>query len=279
MQAPSASNDRHAKKETEGRLQAVSPVSRFAYVDVHFEYADRDTVVPHGLRPVFPEQVAYSVVQMNGPAIIYHDASATRRAWNSGQMLLRSNVANVSVRLLLTVPAEQTAKLEGVPGYGTTEEQVLVGGQLVFPTTQVPSADVHTLDDYEEGSWTPAMTFGGGSTGITYALQSGTYQKIGSAVFFRCYVVLSAKGSSTGDALITGLPFTSINGNPLSPVTVGFYNGLAGLTFCPLASVNTNTAAITLYQGGAASVGNLTDANFTNSSYLSLSGFYPSAAG
>lgn len=150
---------------------------------------------------------------------------------------------------------------------------------IVFPATQVASGGANTLDDYEEGTWTPGLSFGGGTTGITYSLQAGSYQKIGLMVFFRCYVVLSAKGSSTGDALVTGLPFTSVNGNPISPVTVGFYNGLASLTFCPIASISTNVTTITLHQGGAASVGNLTDANFTNSSYLSLSGFYPSSGG
>ena len=79
---------------------------------------------------------------------------------------------------------------------------------LAFPATQVSSSDVNTLDDYEEGTWTPTLTFGGGATGITYATQSGKYTKVGNLVYVTCRLELSNKGSSTGAALIGGLPFT-----------------------------------------------------------------------
>ena len=64
------------------------------------------------------------------------------------------------------------------------------------------------LDDYEEGSWTPVISFGGGSTGITYTARDGEYTKIGRQVTLTFMVELSDKGSSTGDATVTGLPFT-----------------------------------------------------------------------
>jgi hypothetical protein len=59
-----------------------------------------------------------------------------------------------------------------------------------------------------EGTFTPGIAFGGGATGITYTTQTGHYTKIGNRVFFDINIVLSAKGSSTGSAAITGLPFT-----------------------------------------------------------------------
>ena len=64
------------------------------------------------------------------------------------------------------------------------------------------------LDDYEEGDWTPVIAFGGASTGITYTARDGAYTKIGRQVTLTFMVELSSKGSSTGDATITGLPFT-----------------------------------------------------------------------
>ncbi len=64
------------------------------------------------------------------------------------------------------------------------------------------------LDDYEEGTWTPVLTFGGGSTGITYTNRGGNYTKIGRQVTLNFMVELSSKGSSTGDAVIGGLPYT-----------------------------------------------------------------------
>ena len=39
------------------------------------------------------------------------------------------------------------------------------------------------LDDYEEGTWTPSLNFGGGSTGMAYSNQSGSYTKVGRLVY------------------------------------------------------------------------------------------------
>ena len=68
---------------------------------------------------------------------------------------------------------------------------------------------VNTLDDYEEGNWTPVLKFGGGTTGITYNTQIGRYTKVGRQVFINATIYLSSKGSSTGVAQITGLPFAT----------------------------------------------------------------------
>ena len=67
------------------------------------------------------------------------------------------------------------------------------------------------LDDYEEGSWTPRISFAGGETGITYSVQTGNYTKIGRQVTVTGYLTLSNKGTSTGELRIEGLPFTVRN--------------------------------------------------------------------
>lgn len=56
-------------------------------------------------------------------------------------------------------------------------------------------------------AFTPTVNFGGGSTGITYSKQVGAYVKIGAMVFFNVAIVLTNKGSSTGDLNIANLPF------------------------------------------------------------------------
>src|SRR5262245_45536848 len=64
------------------------------------------------------------------------------------------------------------------------------------------------LQTYVEGTFTPALTFGGASVGITYATQSGFYTRIGRLVHIEIAIMLTSVGSSTGNAVITGLPFT-----------------------------------------------------------------------
>jgi hypothetical protein len=83
------------------------------------------------------------------------------------------------------------------------------------------TAAANALDDYEEGTWTMGVAFGGASVGVTYTSNTGTYTKIGRQVMVNGIVVLSSKGSSTGDALLTGLPFTIPNaGAHLPPATL-----------------------------------------------------------
>jgi hypothetical protein len=79
---------------------------------------------------------------------------------------------------------------------------------ITFPATQSASADANTLDDYEEGTWTPVV-FGRTSAGTgTYTRQLGTYTKIGNVVSIFCNIVWTAH-TGTGDLAISGLPFTT----------------------------------------------------------------------
>lgn len=98
-------------------------------------------------------------------------------------------------------------------GAATFSSTVATNG-VVFPATQVASSDPNSLDDYEEGTWTIGIAFGGSSVGISYFLNGGTYTKIGNMVTVNGLVSLTSKGTSVGDATITGLPFASGSGFP-----------------------------------------------------------------
>lgn len=109
-------------------------------------------------------------------------------------------------------------------------------GQIKFPAVQNPSTDANTLDDYEEGSFTPTIE-GTTSSGVgTYSTQSGRYTKIGRVVTVEIYLTWSAH-TGTGNLRIAGLPFASTSnaianifnsGVTLTAnnIMVGFTNGL-----------------------------------------------------
>ena len=93
-------------------------------------------------------------------------------------------------------------------------------GNLKFPsgkgidfsaTSDTSSVQSELFDDYEEGSWTPGITFGGGNTGLTYQYQVGRYIKIGNMVHIKFGIRLSNRGSSTGGARVTGLPYDGVH--------------------------------------------------------------------
>mgnify|MGYP000477664302 CR=1 FL=1 len=99
-----------------------------------------------------------------------------------------------------------------------------------FPATQAPSADPNTLDDYEEGGWTPSISFGGGAVGLTYgANNGGRYRKIGGFVFASGYLEVTGKGSSTGGAALGGLPFP-VAGAGLGAHAAGAIAQIPGVT-------------------------------------------------
>ena len=68
------------------------------------------------------------------------------------------------------------------------------------------SAD-NKLDDYEEGVWTPVLGGLGSTSGQTYTTKVGYYTKVGNTVTARFLCQLSNKGTLTGAAIISGLPF------------------------------------------------------------------------
>ena len=72
-------------------------------------------------------------------------------------------------------------------------------GGILFGTD---TAAANTLDDYEEGTWTPAVTVGSVST------SNGHYKKIGGMVFLRAYVTGFTNSSNNESMYITGVPFT-----------------------------------------------------------------------
>jgi hypothetical protein len=133
------------------------------------------------------------------------------------------------------------------------------------------TAAANKLDDYEEGTWLPAITFGGGNTGVSYNYQVGTFTKIGDLVTASCYMTLSSKGSSTGAAVLTGLPVASRNLTAnLVPATLR----LSNISFAdfPMAWNQTSSTDIHLQETtNSGTTTNLTDANFSNSSEVMIS--------
>ena len=74
------------------------------------------------------------------------------------------------------------------------------------------SASVRARLDYtgpEEGLWTPAITFGGASVGVTYNAQVGNWTRIGALLLFTGRIVLSSNGSSEGLAVVGELPYAN----------------------------------------------------------------------
>lgn len=153
----------------------------------------------------------------------------------------------------------------GNPTISTTAGALSLGnGQLQFPATQNPSADVNTLDDYKEGTWTPSV---GGTA--TYTTQVGTYTKIGRLVCVRATIVINSIGTGSTTS-ISGLPFVPAVQVPSSAVRA---NTSATAVVSVVGSINTDST-IGLVSRTAANASDSVNAIFQNSTTVQLAGYY-----
>lgn len=120
---------------------------------------------------------------------------------------------------------------------------VTTAGQVKFPATQNASSDANTLDDYEEGTWTPAFTASGCT--FAYTTQEGYYTKIGKLVTLQGQIVLSTGNTlASADLKLSGLPFAAAAAGPAYvgggtvPNFLGLGAGIYGMTLLVLAGAS-----------------------------------------
>ena len=190
-----------------------------------------------------------SSVTTTGNAVLFSDTGKTLALGTNGSSTGRLTVATggdvtVNAGNLVIGTDGKGIDFTATPGTGTSE----------------------LLADYEEGDWTPTIAFGGASVGQSYAIQNGFYTKVGNIVTATGRMAFVAKGSSTGNVTITGLPFTVVN--------TAAANSAASLRLQAITStgqvqssavLNTTTAAISQITT-LGTTSNLADTNFSDSS-------------
>lgn len=156
---------------------------------------------------------------------ITHTGSATRNVTITG-----SNGGNPS----LGASAGSLAVSSTLAPAGLLDISGASAGQIKFPASQNASADANTLDDYEEGTFTPALTAATpGDLSITYSTQIGRYTKIGNTVHISIDLESSAFTHTTasGSWRVTGLPFTSANVSNQHHVMATGYSGITKASY------------------------------------------------
>jgi len=155
------------------------------------------------------------------------------------------------------------------------------GTGITFPASQSASSDANTLDDYEEGTWTPTF-FGTTVAGSpTYNTRVAAYTKIGRSVSVTCLIYITNLGGMTGNIQIGGLPFTAMTGG-------SYYGGFAiaefegftfssGRTMLGLEPTHGTTNIVIYNNGSGVSASQQTIANTANSTIIVFSGTYFSA--
>jgi len=193
------------------------------------------------------------------------------------------NASSMPGRLEFYTTSSGTVSMVERARFNSTGALVFAGGTttangigITFPATQSASTNANTLDDYEEGTWTP--TLGGTST---YAKQVGEYVKVGQSVIYAGAISVSSIGTGSATGAISGLPFTAsnIDVNAGKAGTVSFFNSLA-TSIASLGiyvdNAGTTLQTTTVAAGGATSTG--TASIFQNSSKIDFAGSYKSSS-
>jgi hypothetical protein len=133
-----------------------------------------------------------------------------------------------------TLPAATgTVALLQTPSFATTigvggATPAASGAGITFPATQSASSDANTLDDYEEGSWTPSD---GSGAGLSFTGVGGTYTKVGRLVTCQFNVNFPVTANAA-QATITGLPYAAATISGISNPINGFITyTTANITF------------------------------------------------
>jgi len=148
----------------------------------------------------------------------------------SGTGTLTIAAPNTNSSFTLSLPSETGTIItqNSTPAFASTigvggATAAASGAGITFPATQSASSNANTLDDYEEGTWTPVFTGATSAGTYTYFLQAGTYTKIGNIVTVFCDLTnITQSSAGSGQVRVTGLPFVSASG-------IDSYSGPANL--------------------------------------------------
>jgi hypothetical protein len=125
---------------------------------------------------------------------------------NSTNLITQTNVT--------TITFGATSQTISVPSVASFASTIGVGGAtpatsgagITFPASVSDSSDANTLDDYEEGTWTPSFSSAGSPV---YTVQFGRYTKIGRVVYCSVSIRVSSGISSASTITLGGIPFAA----------------------------------------------------------------------
>jgi hypothetical protein len=220
----------------------------------------------------------------NGFASSYSSSFAKSAiALNEGSVRFYTDTAVTTAAGTDVTPTERAR-------FNSTGALVFAGGTttangigITFPATQSASTNANTLDDYEEGTWTPSYNAQGSAPTVTYANQTGRYIKIGRVVYFSIFLTTNSFSGGSGAVIVVGWPFAADVSSEatrlsFSTETAGAW-GVAADTPRGL-NLYSSTQAVLVYRNLTSwgETGVASASNSAGSNVLEISGCYLSAS-
>jgi hypothetical protein len=179
--------------------------------------------------------------------------------------------------------AQTTAETQPLTSDANGVFTFYTSGLTKFVLKDVNDTEISIWDETDTqipitGTWTPTIKFGGANVGITYDTQTGLYTRVGDLVYVRMFLTLTSKGSSTGSAVIHGLPITSHATIPPGGFEMHTAATMVSLTGSILARPNFGGTTIILEDWAATgSAADVDETNFSDTTQIGLTGWYQAA--
>jgi len=140
-------------------------------------------------------------------------AGLKQTAGNDGVLILQSTTSGGTATAGITINNVQGILVPNTIGVGGATPSTS-GAGITFPASQSASSDANTLDDYEEGTWTPSDSSG---AGLSFTVTSAQYVKVGQMVTATAVFQypVTANGSQCS---LAGLPFATNMNNTTGSV-------------------------------------------------------------
>lgn len=222
-----------------------------------------------------------------GPIIsTYHPSASpanadnvfTIDAWGKDSGAADENYGQLVLQTVdVTAGSEDAKWYIGAKVAGAMSYMIVQPGGIGFPVTQLASADPNVLDDYEEGTWTPAYT----ATGATYSyqFQAGYYTKTGNVIRYEAFMWLNSSGNTLGTAqLFMSMPFARGVTNYGINSGIRWNASTTSMINCRMEIPSGSASASFLHLTAAATAWTTTNSNHllhaTNQSYMMVNGTY-----
>ena len=195
-------------------------------MDVYNGFQIRDVASSHAERLLIDSN-GYVGIKLTDPHL-YYAKDLVVKSIDQGGITIRSTGTSDTQYLMFADGTSGNERYRGYIGYqhntgsgGGEHMQLAASGTMMLRVDSdglkfnADTAAANALDDYEEGTFTPAVTSGLAAGQISYNSRSGRYTKIGNVVTFTFHMNIASCSLDSGALKFGGLPKTAVNNGHL----------------------------------------------------------------
>jgi len=194
----------------------------------------------------------YTTFGVNGTTagIIEHQANGVRQAQSYATTTSFVTGSLTAIPMVFTTDNAERARITS-DGYFRMASG---SGGIQF---NGDTAAANALDDYEEGTWTPALYTTGITPSITYTQQIGNYVKVGKSIILSFRVTMSVVSGAQSGTVRINIPFSNFSGSSTEYQACGSMLLTDGITGGGIVNVEGNRL---IFSGSAIAAGSISGA-------------------